>query len=47
MAALLLAHVAHYLWVMYVPAVLIVLYSIVKTTVEQRRERQDAEGPPS
>jgi len=32
-----LAHVGHYLWVLYVIPVLIVAVSIVKTTVAQRR----------
>jgi hypothetical protein len=37
--ALLLAHVGHYIWVLYIPPVLIVLFSIVRTVVLQRRER--------
>jgi hypothetical protein len=38
-AALLLAHVGHYIWVLYIPPVLIVLFSIVRTVIVQRRER--------
>jgi hypothetical protein len=38
-----LAHLGHYLWVMYIPPVLIVLGSIVKTTLSQRREQRQAE----
>jgi hypothetical protein len=38
-----LAHLGHYLWVMYIPPVLIVLASILKTTLAQRRERREAE----
>jgi hypothetical protein len=43
MAALLpLAHAGHYLWVLYIPPVLIVLASIVRTTlVERRRTREE------
>jgi hypothetical protein len=32
-----LAHVSHYLWVMYVPPVLIVLGSIVRNVLAERR----------
>jgi hypothetical protein len=40
MATLLpLAHVSHWLWVLYVPPVLIVLGSIVRTTLVERRKR--------
>ena len=39
-----LAHVAHYLWVLYIVPVLIVAASIVKTTVAQRRA---ADAPPA
>jgi heme exporter protein D len=38
-----LAHFGHYLWLMYIPPVLIVLGSIVKTTLSQRREGRRAE----
>ena len=36
-----LAHVSHYLWVLYVIPVLIVVASIVKSTLAQRRARED------
>ncbi|MGN6256173.1 MAG: hypothetical protein ACTHN3_00275 [Solirubrobacterales bacterium] len=36
-----LAHVGHYLWVLYLIPVLIVTASIVKTTVAQRRARKE------
>jgi hypothetical protein len=35
-----LAHVSHWTWVLYVPPVLIVLGSIVKTTLSERRKRE-------
>jgi heme exporter protein D len=38
-----LAHLGHYLWLMYIPPVLIVLGSIVKTMLSQRREERQAE----
>jgi hypothetical protein len=39
-AALVLAHLGHYTWALYVPAVLIVLFSIIRTVIsERRRER--------
>jgi cytochrome c-type biogenesis protein CcmH/NrfF len=46
-AALLpIAHTGHWLWVLYVPPVLVVLFSIVRTTlVERRRNRKKEEGP--
>jgi len=34
-----LAHVSHWLWVLYLPPVLIVLGSIVRTTLAERRRR--------
>jgi hypothetical protein len=36
----LLAHVSHYLWVLYVPPVLIVLGSIVWNMRSERRRRE-------
>jgi hypothetical protein len=40
MAALLpIAHASHWLWVLYLPPVLVVLGSIVKTTLSERRRR--------
>ena len=35
-----LAHVAHYTWVLFVPPVLVVLWSIVHTTLRERREKR-------
>jgi hypothetical protein len=32
-----LAHVGHYVWVLYIPPVLVVLFAIVKTTIGERR----------
>jgi hypothetical protein len=41
MATLLLsAHVSHWLWVLYLPPVLIVLVSIVWTVFSERRRRE-------
>jgi len=41
MAALLpVAHVTHWLWVLYVPPILIVLASIVRSTLRERRENR-------
>jgi len=40
MATLLpIAHVSHWLWVLYLPPVLIVLGSIVRTTLAERKRR--------
>jgi hypothetical protein len=39
--ALLLAHVGHYTWLLYVPAVLIVLFSIVRTMLAERRGERE------
>jgi len=36
-----LAHVGHYLWVLYLLPVAIVVAGIVKTTRAQRREREE------
>jgi hypothetical protein len=39
-----LAHAGHWLWLLYVPPVLIVLGSIVRSTVaERRRSREEAD----
>jgi hypothetical protein len=35
------AHAAHYLWVMYIPPVLIVLFSIAKTVISERRRDRE------
>jgi hypothetical protein len=36
-----LAHAAHWLWVLYVPPILIVLGSILRTTLLERRKKRD------
>jgi hypothetical protein len=41
-----LAHIGHYLWILYVLPVLIVIGGIVKTTLAQRRDQQREEGAP-
>jgi hypothetical protein len=42
---ILIAHVGHYLWTLYIPPVLIVIFSIVRTVIMQRREdREEREG---
>jgi hypothetical protein len=39
------AHVGHWLWVLYVPPVAVVVISIVKTTISERRAmREEREG---
>ena len=38
-----LAHVGHYLWVLYVIPILIVAVAIVRSMVAQRRAAEDAE----
>jgi cytochrome c-type biogenesis protein CcmH/NrfF len=36
------AHAGHWLWVLYVPPVLVVVFAIVRTTiVERRAEREE------
>jgi len=35
-----LAHVSHWLWVLYLPPILIVLVSIARTTLIERREKR-------
>jgi len=38
------AHAGHYLWVLYIPPVLVVLFAIIKTTITERRAaRQERE----
>jgi hypothetical protein len=39
-----LAHVGHYLWVLYVIPVLIVVGAIIKTTISQRRASKSETG---
>ncbi len=39
------AHAGHWLWVLYVPPVLVVVFAIVRTTlVERRAEREEREA---
>ena len=38
-----LAHVGHYLWILYVIPVLIVVFSIVRTTVSEKRQAREEE----
>jgi hypothetical protein len=46
-ALFLYAHAGHWLWTVYVGPVAIVIISIVKTTISERRaKRQEAERPP-
>jgi hypothetical protein len=37
------AHVGHWLWVLYLPPILIVIGSIVRSRVLERRERRESE----
>jgi hypothetical protein len=39
-----LAHVAHWAWVLYLPPVLIVLGSVLRARLAERRERRDRAG---
>jgi hypothetical protein len=36
-----IAHAGHWLWALYLPPVLIVLASIVRTTLSDRRKKRD------
>jgi len=38
-----LAHVGHYLWVLYLLPILFVIAGIVKTTLTERRRRKDSD----
>jgi cytochrome c-type biogenesis protein CcmH/NrfF len=39
------AHAGHWLWVLYVPPVLVVVFAIVRTTIAERRaEREEREA---
>ena len=38
-AMLPLAHVSHWLWVLYLPPILVVVGAIIKTTLSERRKR--------
>ncbi len=39
-----LAHVGHFLWILYVLPVLIVVGSIVKTTISERRKAREEDS---
>jgi hypothetical protein len=41
-----LAHAGHYLWTLYIPPVLIVLFAIVRTMIVQRREEHRNDDEP-
>ena len=42
---LLYAHAGHWLWVLYVPPVLVVVFAIIRTTIAERRaEREEREA---
>jgi hypothetical protein len=44
MATLILyAHVGHWLWVLYVPPVAVVVFSIVRTTMSERKAMREEE----
>jgi hypothetical protein len=36
-----LAHTGHWLWALYLPPILIVLGSILRTTLSERRKKRD------
>ena len=36
-----IAHAGHYIWVLYIPPVLVVLFAIVRTTISERRAARD------
>ena len=36
-----LAHVGHYLWVLYIPPVAVVLFAIIRTTIVERRAARE------
>ena len=35
------AHAGHYIWVLYIPPVLVVLFAIVRTTISERRAARE------
>ena len=40
-----LAHAGHWLWLLYVPPVLVVVFAIIRTTIAERRaEREEREA---
>jgi hypothetical protein len=36
-----LAHAGHYIWVLYIPPVLVVLFAIARTTISERRAARE------
>ena len=38
-----LAHAGHWIWTLYVPPVAVVVFSIVKTTLSERRQAREEE----
>jgi hypothetical protein len=38
-----LAHAGHWLWVLYLPPVLIVVGSIIRTTLAERRRKRESD----
>jgi len=42
---LVIAHVAHYTWVLYIPPVLIVLVSIARSVIAERRRGREGLPP--
>jgi hypothetical protein len=38
-----LAHAGHWIWTLYVPPVAVVVFSIVKTTISERRKAREEE----
>jgi hypothetical protein len=39
-----LGHVGHYLWALYLPPILIVVGSIVRSKARERRDNRDQDG---
>ena len=35
------AHAGHYIWVLYIPPVLVVLFAIIRTTISERRAARE------
>jgi hypothetical protein len=44
MEVLPLAHAGHWIWTLYVPPVAVVVFSIVKTTISERRKAREEEA---
>ena len=36
-----LAHAGHYIWVLYIPPILVVLFAIIRTTISERRAARE------